>query len=195
MSCLDPKYAGCVYKVTVTIDSLGNIVWICPLAPGTSAVVLICDREGPKRVKGHGDPGGLCGPMGAYGHLWGPMGTYQDLWGPMGTYGDLWGPNGTYGELLGPMGTYGVGGINFLHTHFDTNPPPAPSSKHQICMRHITPLVVYTAKTTCHIRHQTSDFIHNPAAQFVPSTMCYCPSMRCGASVYTNFPNIACQID
>ena len=47
------KYAGCVYKVTVAIDSLGNIVWICPLAPGTSADVLIWDREGPKRVKGH----------------------------------------------------------------------------------------------------------------------------------------------
>ena len=33
----NPKYARCVYKVTVAIDSLGNIVWICPLAPGTSA--------------------------------------------------------------------------------------------------------------------------------------------------------------
>ena len=31
----------------------GNIVWICPLAPGTSADVLIWDREGPKRSKGH----------------------------------------------------------------------------------------------------------------------------------------------
>ena len=49
----NPKYAGCVYKVTVAIDSLGNIVWICLLAPGTSADVLIWDREGPKRVKGH----------------------------------------------------------------------------------------------------------------------------------------------
>ena len=26
---LNPKYAGCVYKVTVAVDSLGNIVWIC----------------------------------------------------------------------------------------------------------------------------------------------------------------------
>ena len=42
----------------------------------------------------------------------------------MGTFGDFWGPIGTFGELLGPMGTYGVGGITFLHTHFDTNPPP-----------------------------------------------------------------------
>lgn len=39
-------------KVTVAIDSLGNIVWICPLAPGTSSDVLIRDREGPSRVKG-----------------------------------------------------------------------------------------------------------------------------------------------
>ena len=47
------KYAGCVYKVTVAMDSLGNIIWICPLAPGTSVDVLIWDREGPKRAKGH----------------------------------------------------------------------------------------------------------------------------------------------
>ena len=49
----NPKYAGCIYKVTVPIDSLGNIVWICPLAPGTSADVLIWDRKGPERVTGH----------------------------------------------------------------------------------------------------------------------------------------------
>ena len=142
-----------------------------------------------------GTYGGLWGPVGTYGNLgalmgacgdlwgllgthwhvwdlWGPIGTFGDLWGPMGTYGgpmgsyrDLWGPIGTYGDLLGPMGTYGVVGINFLHTHFDTNlpPPPAPSSKHEIYMRPITPFVGYTAKATCHIRHQTSDFIHYPA--------------------------------
>ena len=46
------KYANCVYKVTVAIHSLGNIIWICPLAPGTSAYVLIGDREGPKRSEG-----------------------------------------------------------------------------------------------------------------------------------------------
>ena len=34
----NPKYAGFVYKVTVAIDSLGNVVCICPLAPGTSAL-------------------------------------------------------------------------------------------------------------------------------------------------------------
>ena len=42
-----------VYKVTVSIDSLGNIVWICLLAPGTSVDELIWDREGPKSSKQH----------------------------------------------------------------------------------------------------------------------------------------------
>ena len=37
----------------VYIYSPGNIVWICPLAPKTSADVLIWDREEPKRSKGH----------------------------------------------------------------------------------------------------------------------------------------------
>ena len=49
----NPKYAGHIWKVTVAIDSLGNIVWICPLAPRTSADVLIWDREGPQQAKGH----------------------------------------------------------------------------------------------------------------------------------------------
>ena len=31
---------------------LGNIVWICPLAPGTSADVLIWDGYGPSRTRG-----------------------------------------------------------------------------------------------------------------------------------------------
>ena len=79
------------------------------------------------------------------------MGTWGGLWGPMGTFGDPLAPMGTYGDLSGPMGSYGVGGINFLHTHLDTNPPP-PSSKHQIYIRRITHLVVYTAKTTCHMQ-------------------------------------------
>ena len=48
----NPRF-GCVYKVTVAIYNLGNIVWICPLAAGTLADVLIWDREGPKRSKGH----------------------------------------------------------------------------------------------------------------------------------------------
>ena len=32
---------------TVAVDMLGNIIWICPLAPGTSADVLIWDGYGP----------------------------------------------------------------------------------------------------------------------------------------------------
>ena len=31
----NPKYASHVYKVTVAVALLGNIIWICPLAPGT----------------------------------------------------------------------------------------------------------------------------------------------------------------
>ena len=27
----NPKYAGCVWKITVAVDHLGNIVWICPV--------------------------------------------------------------------------------------------------------------------------------------------------------------------
>ena len=47
---LNPKYASHVYKVTVDVDMLGNIIWICPLAPGTSADVLIWDGYGPSRT-------------------------------------------------------------------------------------------------------------------------------------------------
>ena len=31
---------------------LGNIIWICPLAPGTSADVLIWDGYGPSHTRG-----------------------------------------------------------------------------------------------------------------------------------------------
>ena len=41
------------HLVTVGIDGFGNILWIRPLAPGTSSDVLIWDREGPQRAKGH----------------------------------------------------------------------------------------------------------------------------------------------
>ena len=106
-----------------------------------------------------GTYGGLWGLIGIYGDIWGPIGTYGDLWGPIGPYGDLWGPMGTFGDPLAPMGTYpglwgpmGWGASTFC-TPIWTSPPP--SSKHQIYVRHITHLVVYTAKTTCHIRHQT----------------------------------------
>ena len=49
----NPKHAGCVHRVTVAIDTLGNIFWICPLSLRTSAEVLISDRKGPKRCKGY----------------------------------------------------------------------------------------------------------------------------------------------
>ena len=41
-----------LYKVTVAIDMLGNTIWICPLAPGTSADVLIWDGYRPSRTRG-----------------------------------------------------------------------------------------------------------------------------------------------
>ena len=34
------------------VDNLGNIVWICPVLPGTSADVKIWDKYGPQRTKG-----------------------------------------------------------------------------------------------------------------------------------------------
>ena len=46
----NPKYVSHVFKVTVAVDMLGNIIWICPLAPGTSADVLIWDGYGPSRT-------------------------------------------------------------------------------------------------------------------------------------------------
>ena len=48
----NPKYAGCVWKITMSVDHLGNIVWICPVLPGTSADVKIWDKYGPQRTKG-----------------------------------------------------------------------------------------------------------------------------------------------
>ena len=47
----NPKYAAHVYKVTVAVDMLGNIIWICPLTPGTSADSLIWDGYGPSRTQ------------------------------------------------------------------------------------------------------------------------------------------------
>ena len=47
------------------VDVLGNIVGICPLAPGTSADVLIWDGHGPSRNRGEffdfEDGGAACG--------------------------------------------------------------------------------------------------------------------------------------
>ena len=48
----NPKYASHVYKVTIAVDMLGNIIWICPLAPGTSADVLIWDGYGASCTQG-----------------------------------------------------------------------------------------------------------------------------------------------
>ena len=31
----NPKYVGFVWKITVAVDHLGNIVWICHVLPGT----------------------------------------------------------------------------------------------------------------------------------------------------------------
>ena len=49
---LNPKYTGHVYKVTVAVDNLGNIVWVCDLMPGKSADVTIWDQRGPSRMHG-----------------------------------------------------------------------------------------------------------------------------------------------
>ena len=48
----NPKYASHVYNITVAVDNLGNIVWICDLMPGTSADVMIWDQRGPSRTHG-----------------------------------------------------------------------------------------------------------------------------------------------
>ena len=40
-----------VFKGTVSVDNLGNIVYICHLAPGTSPDVIIWDRLGPSLAK------------------------------------------------------------------------------------------------------------------------------------------------
>ena len=48
----NPKCGKDCWKVTVAVDFLGNIVWICPLSPGTTPDVLIWDKEGPQRARG-----------------------------------------------------------------------------------------------------------------------------------------------
>ena len=48
----NPQYAAHVSKVTFAVDMLGNIIWICPLAPRTLADVLIWDGYGPSRTRG-----------------------------------------------------------------------------------------------------------------------------------------------
>ena len=48
----NPKYAGGVWKVTVAVDNLGNVVWVCPVLPSISADVKMWDKYGPQRTKG-----------------------------------------------------------------------------------------------------------------------------------------------
>ena len=52
MDLWNPKYTAHIFKVTVAVDMLGNILWICPLASCTSADVLIWDGYGPSRTRG-----------------------------------------------------------------------------------------------------------------------------------------------
>ena len=75
----------------------------------------------------------------------------------MGTFGDPLAPMGAYGDLPGPMGTYGVGGINFLHTHFDTNPPPPfpPSIRSISDISHILLSTLQKQHAISDIGHQT----------------------------------------
>ena len=60
------KYVSHVYKVTVAVDMLGNIIWICPLAPGTSTDVLSWDGYGPSHTRGDFFDFELGGHDGAY---------------------------------------------------------------------------------------------------------------------------------
>ena len=46
------KYAGHIWKLTVAVDHLVNIVWIGPLMPGTAPDVIIWDKHGPSRKLG-----------------------------------------------------------------------------------------------------------------------------------------------
>ena len=48
----NPKYVAHIVKVTMAVDMLGNIVWICPLAPGTPTDVLIWDVYRPSCTRG-----------------------------------------------------------------------------------------------------------------------------------------------
>ena len=36
----------------MAVDNLVNVVWLCPVLPGTSADVKIWDKYGPQRTKG-----------------------------------------------------------------------------------------------------------------------------------------------
>ena len=48
----NPKKGRYIWKVTVAIDFMGNILWISTLQPGSSPDVIIWDNEGPSRTRG-----------------------------------------------------------------------------------------------------------------------------------------------
>ena len=53
-----------------------------------------------------------------------------------------------------------MGGINFLHTHLDTNPPPPFLQASYLYQTYHTYCCIHCKNN---MPHQTSDFIHNPA--------------------------------
>ena len=45
------RKVGYLWKVAVAVDNLVNIVWVCPVLPGTSADVKIWDKYGAQCIK------------------------------------------------------------------------------------------------------------------------------------------------
>ena len=52
MRYFNPKYSSHVYKVTVAVDNLGNIVWVCDCMLETTADVMVWDARGPSCTRG-----------------------------------------------------------------------------------------------------------------------------------------------
>ena len=122
----------------------------------------------------------LCGPLKRPMDVWGPVGAYGGLWGPVEAYGGLWGPMGACGDLWG-------GGINFLHTHFDTKPPSFLQASD----------LYQTYHTSCCIHrknnmpHQTSDIrLYTQSCQgpirtlFLGLIVCLVPMTPCETMLY-----------
>ena len=101
------------------------------------------------------------------------MGSFGDFWGHTRTYGDVWGPMGPFSGFS-PFSFFQLfhvglifpnpliflifslgGGINFLHTHFDTNPPPPPSIIPTSDISHILLYTLQTQHAALDTRHQT----------------------------------------
>ena len=91
----NPKYAGCVWKITVAMDHLGNIVWICPVLPGTSADVVIWDTVITGAVHALCENAPIAG--GFLGHFGGEVLVH---FGGRGVYGTFWGVYGTIRAVL-----------------------------------------------------------------------------------------------